>query len=322
MGKLAMDRTETTIVEAILKDDLARGDRALLSVAPVVSHLLDNSGPALVTDAIIACLRGMLEDIAVQILQAVDPQNAQKNASALQVDTLVEGLSDNNGLLDHLYALALEGTLTARLDRQLGIDPVLSPLLQELIASDHAAIAELAMKALAAQSRFVQGQRRMGLGLGELPAELFLSPLNSAQNNPAVTAIEGSDVAFETLRKRYDEGAGRLALFARLVLSMRGGAVAALDLEHAGLALFTSALAGLTRQSRDVAMFSCHERQTARLALSLRAAGLDQAAIKNQFVMFGPVERLHAAIAEIAPERAQEMLSASHPAAIPGKVAM
>ena len=55
---------------------------------------------------------------------------------------------------------------------------------------------------------------------------------------------------------------------------------------------------------------------------SLRAAGLDQVAIKNQFVMFGPVERLHAAIAEIAPERAQEMLSASHSAAIPGKVAM
>lgn len=313
MGNLAMDRTETTIVEAILKDDLARSDRAMLSVAPVVSHLLNNSGPALVTDAIVACLRGMLEDIALQILQAIDAKNSYSNASTPFMDSLVESLSENSGLLDHLYALALEGTLTARLDRQIGIDPVLSPLLQELIASDQAAIAEVAMKTLAAQSRFVQGQRRMGLGLSELPAELFLSTLNSAQNNIAFGEIDGNGSAFERLRRNYDEGAGRLGLLARLVLSMRGGAVAALDLEHAGLAIFTSALAGLTRQSRTLAVFSCHERQAARLALGLRAAGLDQDAIKAQFILLGPVERLQAAIAEIGPERAQELLSASRP---------
>ena len=71
MGEMGMDRTETTFVEAILKDELEREDRALRSVAPVISHMLDTGGGSLVSDAAVARLRGMLSDIARQLLEAV-----------------------------------------------------------------------------------------------------------------------------------------------------------------------------------------------------------------------------------------------------------
>lgn len=40
------------------------------------------------------------------------------------------------------------------------------------------------MAALAAQSRFIQHQRRMSLPIGELPAELFLSALQAMRKLP------------------------------------------------------------------------------------------------------------------------------------------
>lgn len=313
MGEVSMDRTDSTYVEAILKNDLARGDRALRSVAPIVAHLLDISGPAIVTDALVARVRGMLTDLSMQLLHACDPERSAGAASVENVDALSDGLSRNTALLDHLHAVALEGHIAERLERQVALDPVLSPLLQELIASDQAAIAELAMKALAAQSRFMQSQRRMGLALGELPSELFLSLLVDAKATGVVAAIEGSKRSLKSLRKSYDEGVGRLGLLARLALSMRGGAVAALNLEHAGMALFTSALAMLTQQSRDLAILSCHEQQTTRLALALRAAGLEQSAIEAQFVTLGRVEAPPPDISGIASERAKEMLGQSQP---------
>ena len=38
---MSMDRTETTYVETVLRDELARGNRALRGVAPVIAHMLD-----------------------------------------------------------------------------------------------------------------------------------------------------------------------------------------------------------------------------------------------------------------------------------------
>jgi len=44
-------------------------------------------------------------------------------------------------------------------------------------------------------------------------------------------------------------------------------------------------LAHLTRQPRELAILACHERQAARLALSLRAAGLKRADVARQFML-------------------------------------
>lgn len=317
MGKLPMDRTETTSAEAILKDELARGNRALRGVAPVISHLLETSGPALVSDAIVARLRGMLADLARQLL-AVGPNPARRDVvEPLAIDALADTLAGDPALIGHLYALAMEGHLTERLQQRVSLDPVLSPLLQELIASDQPATAELAMSVLAAQSRFVQSQRRMELPIGELPSELFLRVLELFADCPAGLLAADAAQACTTLKRHFDEGAGRIGLLARLISSMRAGAVATLDLDHAGLALFASGLSALTAQPRDLAVFSCHEGQTARLAISLRAAGLPPEAIEAQFVLLGPLAMLPSGITGMPPERAQALLMADELAELP-----
>lgn len=296
-------------VETVLKHELERGDRALSGVTPVLSHFLASTGHSLVSDAIVARLRGMLADFSAQLAaqtldqaEPIDPQTA---------DIFAEHLSTDSAVLSHCYALAMEGHLTERLEQRASIDPVLTPLLQELIASNQPAVGELAMSTMAAQSRFVQQQRRMQLPLTELPAELFHSVLRRWANHCARYGLNLQDGVLRDLKLTFDEGASRVGLLARLVSAMRGGAPVALDLQHAGFALFSSALSTLTRQPRELAVLACHERQAARLALALRAAGLDEAEIEQQFLIVEPDERLPAGLGEVSPQRAQALLNRS-----------
>ena len=307
MGEMTLDRTEPTSVETILRDELARESRALRGIAPVVSHMLENSDHALVSDAIVARLRGMLNSIAVQLLSAGTHPVAAHSADNDAIDSLVGHLSQDSELLNHLYALAMEGQLTQQLEQRSAMDPVLSPLLQELIASDQPATAELAMNTLAAQSRFMQNQRRMQHSIAELPAEMFARAIAVYEG----AGLPSSSVASASaqLKGDFDEGAGRLGLLARLTASMHGGAVAALELDHAGLALFVSVLSTLSKQPRDYAIMSCHERQNARLALGLRAAGLDESAIERQFALLAPAHIPTPQLGSVAADQAKELLS-------------
>lgn len=293
-------------VELVLKNELARSDQALRGVPPVLTHMLANAGHTLVSDAIVARLRGMLGALATQLL-AAKADTARPQDDTREVDRLADGLARDSVVLSFCYALAIEAHLADRLEQRSSIDPVLSQLMQELIASQDRATGELAMSALAAQSRFIQSQRRMELPLAELPAELFHAVLKRWEahdrSDPALAP------AIKTLKAGYDEGASRVGLLARLVSSMRGGAIAALELDHAGLALFVSALSNLSRQPRELAIIACHEQQAARLALSLRAAGLEPAALERQFLLLDPSERLPGDIGSITPERAAALLS-------------
>ncbi|MBV7266995.1 hypothetical protein [Erythrobacter ani] len=314
MGKTATDmdkRAEARMpaVEALLRDELSRGDRALRSVPPVLSHMLASSGHSLVSDAIVARLRGMLASLSMQLLAAKDA-GWQPGEETAELDRLSDRLASDSVVLSYCYAMAMEGHLAEKFEQRASIDPILSPLLQELIASENAATADMAMSTLAAQSRFVQSQRRMDLPLAELPAELFHAVLKRWEahnrNDPAMSP------ALKALKAEYDEGASRIGLLARLVSSMRGGAFVALQLDHAGFALFASALSALSKQPRELAVLACHEHQAARLALSLRASGLDMAAIEAQFGLLHPDERLPRDIEAIAPERASILLNNSN----------
>lgn len=299
----AKDRRE---IERALKDELASGDRVLRGVPPVLTHMLASPGQSMVSEAIVSRLRGMLEGLAHQLLRSKkDPGSPER-----EVDRLSTALSGDSVVLSFCYALAMEAHLTERLERRASIDPVLSPLMQELVASNVPSTAELAMNTLAAQSRFIQAQRRMELPLSELPAELFHTVLKRWESldrgDPAVAP------AVKALKSSYDEGSSRVGLLARLVSAMRGGALAALEIEHAGLALFASALASLSKQPRELAVLACHERQAARLALSLRAAGLDSPVIERQFLLLDPSTRLPVEIGSISVSRAAEMLSGAN----------
>lgn len=317
MGELAKETasgvrdvaSDTPDVESILKDALAKGDRALSGVTPVLTHLLANTGDSLVSDAIVARIRGMLSDISAQLLQAASADDDMIDEQCL--DHFAEELSEDSAVLSHCYALAIEGYLSERFEQRAKIDQVLTPLLQELIASDQPAVGELAMACLAAQSRFVQSQRRMQLPLGELPAELFFAILRRWENHCKRHDLAIQDASSQSLRQRYDEGASRMGQFARLVSAMRGGVHAALDLKHAGLALFASALSAATRQPRELAVLACHERQTARLALTLRAANLNPDAIEKQILIVESAERMPPGLENISPQRASVLLGHS-----------
>lgn len=311
MGEETMDLGADHAVEAILRGELARETRALAAVVPVLRHLLSSDAQTLVSDAILARVRGMILDLAAQLLAAQegrDPATRSAGGDRAQQDRMAEALMADEALLGFCHALAAEHLIAERLQQRHAIDPVLSPLLQELIASEDPAIATLAMSTLAAQSRFMQGQRRMELPLGELPAELFHRLARGAQSSA------NGNGGLERLQASYDEAAGRIGLLARLIAAMRRSAVAALALDHAGLALFTAALANAVRCGRSEAVLACHEGQGIRLALLLRAGGLTPAAVERQLLLVEPAGRLPRALGALSADRAAAMLAGSDPA--------
>lgn len=303
-----MNSATANSVETVLRDELARADRALNGVAPVLGHVLAGPGHSMVNDAVVARVRGMLNDLAAQFVARLAVQNGETLADHASTDALSDQLAGDAPILATLHASAIEGLLTERLDQRSSVDPVLSPLLQELIASQDAATGETAMQALAAQSRFMQAQRRMQLPVLELSSETLERALRiwaratPVEHEPRVTQ------AMRELKAEYDEAQTRTGLIARLVSSMRGGVVAALELEHAGLAIFVSALASKSGQSRERAILACHDDQAARLAVSLRAVGLDGEAIERQFVALDPAVRLPRGLEDISPDNARAML--------------
>ena len=311
MGEETMDLAADDAVEAILRGGLAREARALSAVVPVLRHLLGSEAQGLVSEAILARVRGMILDIAAQLLAAQagrDPAARAPGGDPEELDALAEGLMGEEALLAHCHALATESLVADRLQHRHAIDPVLSPLLQELIAAQDPAVAALAMTTLAAQSRFVQSQRRMELALGELPAELFHTLLARVLGSAADSA------GLARLQADYDEATSRLGLLARLVAAMRRGAVAALALEHAGLALFATALASETRCPRGEALLACQEGQGVRLALLLRTAGQSAHAIERQLALADPAALLPPAIGALTPARAAALIAAGRPA--------
>lgn len=300
-------------VEPVLRAELAHGDALLGTIAPILRHLLANDDHSLFNDEIIARVRGILGHVAVQLLDGIAlaaDAGQERGHSGARVQHLIDGLVANPAVLAHVHALALEWQLTERMQARLGLDPVLSPLLQALIASTEPSIAGTAMALLAAQARFAQAQRRMQLPLDEFPGELLhqvLSVLHQSDlGEPA--HIAGAEAA---IRAQYDESRGRLGLITRLVTGMGGGATAALSVTHAGVGIFLSALALASGQERDAAVLSTNEGQLARLALGLRAAGLKPASVEEQFLSLHPDVSLPAGFEQLGSDRAAALLAVS-----------
>ena len=303
-------------VEAALGAELARGDSMLGSIPPLLRHLLVNDDHSVFGDEIIARVRGMLADLATQLLEdlrGTNEEEPQKPPCGDEHAELARMLVDIRGLVTHLHALALEWQLTERLHARLGLDPVLSPLMQALVASSDPGTSGTAMNLLAAQSRFVQSQRRMQLPLTELPGDLLHGALLAMRMHAGVEPdVDDAAQAAETaIRARYDESRCRLGLIARMITGMGGGAVAALSLSHAGVALFISALSIAAGQDRDLAVLSTNEGQIGRFALALRAAGLKTRDVEEQFLVLHPEVTLPEGFDRLAADRAAAILSVS-----------
>jgi len=302
-------------VEQVLREELTRGDAMIATARPILRHLLAADDRGLFSDEVIARIRGMMLDIAGQLLFAeAEAAQARDRAEfvAERQEMLALELFDDTQFLAHAHAIILEAQLADRLHARSGIDPVLSPLVQEFVAARDQSTAALAMSVLAAQARFMQHHRRMELPLTELPADLFHRALLLLRS---VTGSEGerADAAERRLRDAYDEGASRLGLLSRLVVGMGSEAVRALAINHAGLAIFATALSMTSRQERDLAVLSFAENQFARLALALRAAGLKQQAVEEQFLHLHPEFALPDGFEMLRSDRAGALLAASNP---------
>lgn len=309
-------------VESVLRQELAHGDALIGTIAPILRHLLANDDHSVFSDEIIARVRGMFEHVAVQLLDAMVEaagESERRDHGAEDVAALTNALIAHPAFLGHVHALALEWQLTERLHARLALDPVLSPLLQALVASSDAAMAAIAMNLLAAQARWVQAQRRMELPVSELPGDLLHIALLGMRT--LVGGEPGADTlaakAEGAIRANYDEGRSRLGLISRIVTGMGGGAVAALSVTHAGAGIFLSALALASGQERDLAVLATNEGQLARLALALRASGLKPTAVAEQFISLHPDITLPQGFDRLGADRAAAILAVSgaYPAA-------
>lgn len=301
-------------LEAVLRDDLAHGDAMLGTISPILRHLLANDEHSVFGDEIIARVRGMTADLARQVLDEVAVAAGRTEHPApdqARLDALVQAIVDLPDYLGHVHGLALEWHLTERLNGRLALDNVLSPLLQALIASPEAATSGLAMNFLAAQARFCQNQRRMKLPLGELPADLLHGVLGGLQAVTPDNEQALAQAAVQAIKSRYDESCSRLGLIARLAIGMGAGAVAALSVTHAGVAIFLTALSLATGQSRDMTVLSTNESQIARFALALRAAGLKPKAVEEQFLALHPEISLPDGFERLGSDRAAGLLALS-----------
>ncbi len=303
-------------VETVLCQELAHGDALIGTIAPILRHLLANDDHSVFSDEIIARVRGMMRHLACQLLDhaANDPEEGmERSHDEGGVADLVDSFVAQPAFLAHIHALALEWQLTERMQARLAFDPVLSPLLQALVASSNSDTSSQAMSLLAAQARFGQSQRRMQLPLAELPGDLLHGAL-VALRTLAGTEPEGdarAAAAEAAIRAGYDESRSRLGLISRLVTGMGGGATAALALTHAGVAMFLSALALASGQERDTAVLATNEGQLARLALALRAAGLKPMAVAEQFVSLHPEVSLPDGFDSLGADRAAALLARS-----------
>ena len=304
MSESQSQPAEGDAVATALRRELARGDAVLRSVGPVLRHVLAHGEHTLFSDDAFARVRGMLADLARQLAQGGDHGPGEV--------ALARALADVPGLIGHLHGLALEDILGQRLAAQVGIDPVISPLLQALIGSSRDETQGLAMKLLAGQARFVRMQRRMELPLGELPGELLHGVLEAmlrqarGEDRAGVAAI---------VRAAYDEAHGRLGLAARLVAGMGAGMVAALQLNHAGVALFAAACGRITGpgdwQARDLAVLAMQDGQEARLALMLRAGGARTSVIDENLLLLHPAMAAPSPWGALSAERAVSLLQAT-----------
>lgn len=297
-----------------LRVALAQGDQALGRIGPILGHLLSTRDQSLFSDELVARIRSMLTHLAWQVLRIQAEATGVKGReefAAEHGEPLSEMLFASPPLVAHCHALALEWQLSSRNEADFGLDPVISPLLQSLIGHEDAAIASAAMASLAAQARFAQTQRRMGLPLSELPGDLFHALLlawrayNGEDASDALIRAEGR------LRADYDEGAGRLSLLERVVTLVGKDATNALVFDQAGVALFLSALALRTGQPRDLVAVSLHESQVARFALGLRAAGLKPQDIEAQILRLHPDRDPPSGLADIGTREALNLLARS-----------
>ena len=288
-----------------LREALARGDGWHAQSGPALRYVLAAQSRALLGEAIVAQVSGMMDSLAKQIVNdRVGPNNRSAEYEPVRARLLAV-----DALREHCHALAIEWRLTTQLEAELALDPVSSPLLQALVSDADPGTGALAMATLAAQSRFAQGQRRMELALAELPAELFHAALLAARESLPVAEQADAIRSEGRLRTEYDEGAGRLALLARLANQTSAIPAPMPPIERAGVGLWLSALAARSGEARDRTACAIADPLLGRLLLTLRAAGLSPADAERQALRAQPDAELPYGLHDVGTREAAQWLA-------------
>jgi hypothetical protein len=283
------------------------------TAVPILRHLIGAGDLSIFSEETVARIRGMLADVARQLLDALVGDEGHRVHSPGEVEVVGHALLDNTALVTHLHALTLEWQLTERLQGRLGLDPVASPLLQRALVSTQPLARSEAAAFLSTQVRWCHAQRGMGLPLAELPAELLDIALYTLRTlagfEPALA--ERAGVVEDELRRSHDEASTRIGLATKLLatLSQEGGHQG-LSISDAGVPLFLTAVATASNQSRDSVLRYTHRSQAVRLALAFRAAGLDDREVRAQVAAFDPSCALPDGLAQIDAVEAAAILSA------------
>ena len=151
----------------------------------------------------------------------------------------------------------------------------------------------------------------MQLALTELPGDLLHGALVAMRTLAGVEGDAEAAAADSAIRLEFHEAHTRLGLAARLIAGMGGSALTALSIGHSGILLFLTALAMASGQDRDMAVMSLNETQLARLALSLRASGLKQPTVEEQFLALHPDIALPEGFEQLSPDQAAALLAAA-----------
>ena len=105
-------------VDAALRAELARGDMALSTLTPVLTHFLNTQDRSLFSDSIIARVRGMLRSASYRLLRVEADEIGANDVFAYaeaRADALGEELARHAAFLGHCHALAIEWQLADRL---------------------------------------------------------------------------------------------------------------------------------------------------------------------------------------------------------------
>lgn len=285
----ALNSTDTA-AETTLRAELAQAEAMRAAIGPVLRHLVASADHSVFNEELVARTRGQIESLAGHLLRGVWQGAGLDHAPPGEAQALADALAAQPALLGHCHALALESQLTERLAAPARLDPVLSPLLQARLSAPDPGAAGLAMNVLAAQTRFMQAQRRMDVTPEELPADVLhpvLVALGSVCGDKAAPAAAA-------IRARYDEARSRHGLLARLVLGLGPDQAEALDPARAGIAIFLTALSFACMQERADAALALVDGQQARLAVMLAAAGRSVPQVEAGLLLFHP---------DLAPDR-------------------
>lgn len=262
---------------ARLADALSGADRRLDAVTALLEGLVALGPCRLLDEQTVARAGALIDDLAAQ-LAALTPT---------PVPDLPALLAAQRALLVHVHALSIEWKLAQRLATTRGLDPVLPPLLArrlDAVRADagHAEAAALARATLAALVDQHEAMRAMRLPLRELPPDLRALALATLDNALALAGLAAAPLAGDT------DTPARLALLRHLLDSLGADLPLALQIDEAGPALFLTALATATGVPRDTVALATAEADGLRLALLLRAAGLDAGAAAAQLLALMP----------------------------------